>query len=114
MNVQSLEVYAEDSNYAIIKPPGRAFPGAVIQGDSLCGLCRLAIDVARRVQAAGIEDEELLGDLDELLDRLLGRLSHYQTVLEHHGIRLPYHPPLRESDWIRLLPDDLEDGTETT
>ena len=35
MDMQPLEVYAADSNYAVVKPPGRHYPGAVIQGDGL-------------------------------------------------------------------------------
>ena len=35
MEVQPLEVYATDSNYAVVRPPGRHYPCSVIQGDSL-------------------------------------------------------------------------------
>src|SRR5579872_6118525 len=103
VDVESLEVYARDSNYAVIKPPGRQFPGSVIQGDSLRILCGLAVSVARRVRDHTPEDEESLGDLQELVQLLVGRLLHYQQVLQAHGIELPYALPVTEADLVQLL-----------
>jgi hypothetical protein len=110
MDVEPLEVYAQDSNYAVIRPPGRRFPGSVIQGDSLRTLCGLAVRVAQRVRDHTPEDEEFLGDLQELVHLLVGRLLHYQQVLQAHGIELPYSRPVTEADMVRLLPHDQ--GTE--
>ena len=112
MEVQPLEVYAADSNYAVVKPPGRHFPGAVIQGDSLRILCGLAVSVAERVRDHAPEDEEFLGDLQELVQSLVGRLLHYQQVLQAHGIGLPYARPVTEADMVQLLPvaPDAEPG----
>jgi hypothetical protein len=105
MDVQPLEVYAADSNYAVIKPPGRQFPGAVIQGDSLRHLAGLAIGVARWLRDCGpTDDPEVLGDVQELTELLVGRLLHYQRVLSAHDIELPFTQPLSEADMIRLLP----------
>ena len=53
MEVQPLEVYADDSNYAVVKPPGRRYPGAVIQGDTLRHLCGLAVGIATWFRDAG-------------------------------------------------------------
>ncbi len=110
MEVEPLEVYARDTNYAVIRPPGRTYPGCVIQGDSLRILCHLAISVARRVRDHAPQDEEFLGDLEELVQSLVGQLLHYQGVLQQHGIELPYSQPVSEADMIRLLPDDLSPG----
>ena len=107
MEVQPLEVYATDSNYAVVKPPGRQFPGAVIQGDCLRHLCGLAVDIARWFRDTGpTDDPEVLGEVQELAELLVGRLLHYQRVLQAHGIELPYTLPLTEADLVRLLPDD--------
>jgi hypothetical protein len=109
MEIQPLEVYATDSNYAVVKPPGRAFPGAVIQGDSLCHLCGLVVDIARWFRDVGpTDDPEVLGDVQELTELLVGRLLHYQQVLETHGIRLPYTRPITETDLVRLTPEEPE------
>jgi hypothetical protein len=107
MQIKPVEVYAEDSNYAVIKPPGRSFPGCVIQGDSLRILCGLATSVARRIRDHQPEDEEFLGDVEELVGQLVGRLLHYQDVLRQHGVELPYSVPVEQSDLIRLLPPDI-------
>jgi hypothetical protein len=109
MEVMPLEVYATDSNYDVVKPPGRNFPGAVIQGDSLSILCGLAVSVAERVRDHSPEDEEFLGDLQELAESLVRRLLHYQQVLQTHGIGLPYTRPVTEADLIRLLPESHAD-----
>jgi hypothetical protein len=109
MEVQPLEVYATDSNYAVIKPPGRQFPGAVIQGDSLSILCSLITDIARWFRDSGpTDDPEVLGNVQELTELLVGRLLHYQQVLDAHGIGLPYTRPVTEADLVRLLPDEPE------
>jgi hypothetical protein len=104
MIVKSLEVYAQGSNCAVVKPPGRKFPGCVIQGDSLRHLCGLAVSVAERVRDRTPQDEEFMGDLQELVHRLVGRLLHYQQVMQAHGIKLPYSRPLTEAHLVRLLP----------
>jgi hypothetical protein len=105
MEVRPLEVYAEDSNYAVVRAPGRRFPGSLIQGDSLDILCSLATSVAQRVEALGIADEELRGDLEELQHSLMGRLLHLETVLRQHGLPSPVARTVTPDDFIRLLPE---------
>lgn len=101
-----LEVYSKETNYAIIKPPGRQFPGAVIQGDSLSILCSSARRIAEAVRDNKTDDEEFPAEVEDLLHSLLGRLRHYEQTLQRHGIRLPYSRPVSEADFIKLTPDD--------
>jgi hypothetical protein len=109
MDVQPLEVYATDSNYAVVKPPGRQFPGAVMQGDSLRQLCGLAVGIAKLFRDSGpTDDPEVLGGVQELTELLVGRLLHYQRVLVAHGIELPYTRPVTEEDMVQLLPDQAD------
>ena len=103
MKREELEVFSEASNYAIVRPPGRNFPGAVIQGDSLSILCAEARAIASQVRSLKIEDEEFLYLVQEHQDKLLGRLLHYQRVLAEHGITLPYSVPAQESDLVVLV-----------
>lgn len=116
MNVEPLEVYAADTNYAVIKAPGRRFPGCVIQGDSLQILCGRALSIAKRVRDHGPQDDEFLRDLQDLVDSLAGRLLHYQRVLQAHEIELPYGRPITEADMVRLLPEDedAQPGSKAT
>ncbi|WP_254510880.1 DUF6959 family protein [Anatilimnocola floriformis] len=98
---ETLEVYARDSNYAIIKPPGRNYPGCVIQGDSLS---RLYEDVRRLAKLAVVGNsvsESMVEHIEELNNMLIRRILHYQEVLHEHGIALPYGQPFSENDLIQ-------------
>jgi len=88
MKRKEVEVFAEASNYAIVRMPGRQFPGCVVQGDSLSILCGLARSDHRSVARLG--DDELTDDAAELLSLLEDRLKHYEQVLAEHKIELPY------------------------
>jgi len=100
-----LEVYSRDPNCAIIKPPGRSYPGCVIQGDSLAILCRMAKSIAESVQRGSTVDDDFRSDIQALTNSLIDLLLHYQQVLGSHGIDLPYVRPFSESDLVDLLPD---------
>lgn len=103
MEILPLEVYAKDSNYAVVKAPGRNFPGCVIQGDSLSILCSTIKDIVVRLQGNNIHDEELLWDVQELNNSLVGRILHYQRVLDVHGVPLPYGNQFSDRDLIELV-----------
>ena len=103
-----LEVYSEASNYAVMKPPGRQFPGAVVQGDSLSILCAEAKEIAQRIKALNVKDEELLYVVQHHQENLLSRLLHYQEVLAHHGIRLPYSPSASKAELVVLVPQERD------
>ena len=100
MEIESLEVYARDSNFAIIKPPGRNFPGCVIQGDSLAYLCRRVRRIVTAVAAGRTADEDFRDDVQELNDGLIERILHYQAVLAKHGIGLPYPGAFTPEDLV--------------
>ena len=108
MEIEPLEVFARDSNYAVIKPPGRHYPGCVIQGDSLAILCRMAKNIAEFARTIEINDEDVLENIQELNNSLVGRLLHYQEVLSRHGIDFPHVHPFAATDLVQLLPEDDE------
>jgi hypothetical protein len=88
MEVKPVEVYSDLSNFAIVRVPGRRFPGCVIQGDSLSIVLHTA-----KVVLAGVKDspdEELVGSAEELVESLQARVAHYERVLAEHGMDLPY------------------------
>ena len=88
VELKQIEIYSETSNLAIVRMPGRRFPGCVIQGDSLSNLLRDANVILERAKALG--DAELIDFTDDLVTAISGRLDHYETVLQAHGIDLPY------------------------
>jgi len=105
MEIEPLEVFARDSNYAVIKPPGRHYPGCVIQGDSLAILCRMAMHIADFARSNDIADEDVLESIQELNNALVGRLLHYQDILLKHGVDFPHVHSFSETDLVQLLPD---------
>jgi hypothetical protein len=88
MECQQLEVYSDESNFAIVRMPGRHFPGCVIQGDSLSILLSSAETICEL--AATSRNQELMDEATALAEQLAGRLTHYESVLKAHGIKLPY------------------------
>jgi hypothetical protein len=89
-----VEMLSEASNQVVLKLPGRAFPGSVVQGDSLAVLLSLARTVRDRARLTG--DPELAEQAAQLHELLRGRLLHYQSTLLASGWRLPYGAPVEE------------------
>jgi hypothetical protein len=105
MEVKSLEVFAEDCNFGIVRMPGRNSPGCVIQGDSLFILWTATRQIAKAVSRGATEDEEFRGAVEDLHNALLSRLLHYQEVLQREGLDLPYIRPV-ESGHVRLITEE--------
>jgi hypothetical protein len=82
------ELFTDGGNNAVVRLPGRRFPGVLIQGDSLS---ILRADVAEVVKAFDQGDvagaRETAGLLLDGLDALLAR---YTAALEAHEIPRPY------------------------
>ncbi|AKJ06064.1 hypothetical protein ATI61_110191 [Archangium gephyra] len=91
MQKKEIEVFSEASNAAIVRMPGRRFPGSVIQGDSLSHLRWLAEDLRNRLRDHS--EEDLRDTAQELFELLDGRLRHYVAVLDAEGIPLPFNRP---------------------
>ena len=78
--LKSIEVFSEASNMAIVRMPGRKFPGMVIQGDSFSILVSRAEQIRLKATSGPLQD-----DADELLRLLSERLAHYEHVLTENG-----------------------------
>lgn len=79
------DVLSDATNAGVVQMPGRAFPGVVLQGDSFAILIGDIEAVA--LQGDAEEREAVLADV---LERLKGLQTHYETVLHRLGIQLPY------------------------
>ena len=82
------ELYTDGSNNAVVRLPGRRFPGVLIQGDTLASL---------RSYLAEAQDAFTGGDIAEaresvafVLQDLDGLLERYVRALEAHGMPLPF------------------------
>jgi hypothetical protein len=88
MHVEPVEIYSDAVNAAVMRHPGRKFPGVLIQGDTLSILCRRA-DALCADSREKLEKEEF-DELNSLRNALWGLLTHYKMVLGEHEIQLPF------------------------
>ena len=88
MRKEPVEIYSDQTNCAIMRHPGRQFPGVLIQGDTLYySLCIAADDACKLMgpNSPGFEET------NELRNKLWSMLSHYKAVLIEHGLPLPFN-----------------------
>jgi len=88
METKTLEVFTEAVNSAIVRVPGRRFPGVVIQGDSLSILFNDAMTLVEELENS--KDEEAFFTALLHAESLEEHLKNYEQVLKEHGIELPY------------------------
>lgn len=81
------ELFSEETNRPVIRIPGRAFPGILLQGDSIAVLHDLIVDLRK---AGGAANEEAARISEQLESLVKGLLQHYETVLREHNLSLPY------------------------
>ncbi|MGW7380676.1 DUF6959 family protein [Streptomyces sp. NPDC054794] len=82
------ELFTDGGNDAVVRLPGRRFPGVLLQGDSLHILRGDVADVLDACERGDLDEaRESAGSVLASLDALLVR---YATVLDEHNIRRPY------------------------
>ena len=86
MRRENVEILSDQTNAAVMRHPGRAFPGVLVQGDSLHVLCQQA-DLACKEVGRG---KPGFNELNDLRNTLWSYLSHYKATLLEHGIELPF------------------------
>ena len=75
-------------NFAVVQLPGRAFPGVVMQGDTLHHHVAKFSKLLNWLDPN--EQEEFYHAVLELNEQLEGALVEYEKTCERHGISLPY------------------------
>lgn len=88
MNRVEVELFTDGGNDAVVRLPGRRFPGVLVQGDSLNTLRARVSELVDLCSAGEVEEAKvtaalLLADMDTLLKR-------YTEALRAHGMRLPF------------------------
>lgn len=86
-----VELFTDGGNDAVVRMPGRKFPGVVVQGDSFSTIRDRVAEIRDACRAEGAteameEAEFLLADLEEVLLR-------YTDALDRHDIRWPFSRP---------------------
>ena len=86
MRRENVEILSDQTDAAVMRHPGRAFPRVLVQGDSLHVLCQRA-DLACEEVGRG---KPGFGELNDLRSALWFYLNHYKATLLEHGIALPF------------------------
>jgi hypothetical protein len=87
MKRADVEIYSETTNMAILRHPGRRFPGVLVQGDTLFGIVQELGKVL--LEKRKLSEDTAIG-LEDLHESLSGMLKHYSAVLDEHGMKLPF------------------------
>ena len=82
MPMTEVEVLGREGNVAVVRLPGRKFPGILVKGDTMATLRDLF------EEADGIPD--LPEGIQDARDRVLEFLQFYEAVLRDNGIARPY------------------------
>ena len=90
MRTEPVDIYSEAGNAAVLRHPGRRFPGCLLQGDTLDGLVR-ALERVQQEQAQLSSDAA--DELNDVTEHLKGLRQHYMNVLKAHGMDLPFNEP---------------------
>lgn len=82
------ELFTDGSNNAVVRLPGRRFPGVLVQGDTLSQLRADLVEVQKAFSDGDVN--EARDSLAFVLSDLDGWLERYIRALEEHGIPLPF------------------------
>ena len=86
MREEPVEILSDRTNAAVMRHPGRRFPGVLVQGDTLHALCQQADMVCREIDRTSPSYDQA----NDLRGTLWGLLTHYKTLLADHGLPLPF------------------------
>jgi len=86
MRIEKVEIFSDATNMAIMRHPGRRFPGILIQGDTLYTLLWKADKACQKVGRGSPGYDEI----KELRDVLSDFINHYKKTLAEHSIELPF------------------------
>ena len=88
MKKEEVEIFSDATNQAVMKHPGRHYPGVLIQGDTLYSFCQSLDEVCKDLKRKDIE--AAYDEVNELRNTLWEKLNHYKVVLGEHNIELPF------------------------
>jgi Xaa-Pro aminopeptidase len=88
MRKESVEIYSDETNRAVMRHPGRKFPGVLVQGDTLYSLCKSADEACEAARKAHCNEASEV--LNAVRNQLWSLVNHYKSVLHEHGFQLPF------------------------
>jgi hypothetical protein len=88
MHNENVEVFSDAPNAVVLRYPGRAFPGVLVQGDTLFSMWQQADRACVEPNATTSPDS--YAELTDLRNKLRALLSHYTSTLREQGLSLPF------------------------
>ncbi|WP_425481654.1 DUF6959 family protein [Cognatilysobacter lacus] len=88
MRLEQIEIYSDATNAAVMRHPGRHFPGVLVQGDTISHLASWLSRAVAEIETCNLSDEAQEGLL-YVHQSLTGLAEHYSAVVRQHGIRPP-------------------------
>lgn len=86
MRIETVEIYSDTTNAAVIRHPGRKFPGVLVQGDTLHNLAKQADLICEKIGTGSIAFDEA----DDMRKALWALINHYKATLNAHSLKLPF------------------------
>ncbi|MCP3143024.1 DUF6959 family protein [Pyxidicoccus xibeiensis] len=92
MSGEQAELLAKDVNAAVVRVPGRRYPGVVVQADSLKIIIDAAESVLDCLQHSSESErlDEAREELNSMLSTLRGYRAVFERVMKERGESLPY------------------------
>ena len=89
MKTMQVEIYSDASNAAVMRHPGRNYPGVLVQGDTISNLASWLSRAVAETEATNCLSDEATEGLLYVHQVLSGLAEHYAAVVSEHGIRPP-------------------------
>lgn len=84
----SMELFGPAGNNAVLRAPGRRFPGILVQGDSFNSLWHSVHQARTALRAGDLSTAD--DELSWVTHSLAEILSEYDRLLRSAGVRTPY------------------------
>ncbi|WP_189159592.1 DUF6959 family protein [Lentzea pudingi] len=87
-SIEPAEVLAVDGNFAVVQLPGRNFPAAAIQGDSLSVLRDTIKELSECIAEGDLDEAKYpLAEIESVISAMM---STYEDASRVRGFKLPY------------------------
>ncbi|MGH1413861.1 MAG: DUF6959 family protein [Pelagimonas sp.] len=86
MREELVEIYSDTTNAAVLRHPERKFPGVLLQGDTLHGLCQNFDIALKKIDRSSAAYEEL----NEIRNSLWTLKNNYKAALVEHELPMPF------------------------
>lgn len=79
MKKEIVEIYSNTTNQAVMKHPGRRYPGVLFQGNTLYSVCSSMDEACKALKEKNIE--EAFDEMNKIRNMIWEKLNRYKNVL---------------------------------